>query len=303
MGPDVCVVVNPVAGHGKTLRVLDDVKAFLDERKVNYEVVVTKGPGAARDIALKRCDSGAKIIVAMGGDGTLGEVADGILASGVPGVAAASIPLGTGNDFVGGNRLFPGWREAVAALASPCLWHADVLEVKDNGGFKRNVINSVGIGYDAYVVKRVCSSATKKIGKMSYMVEAFRGLFRFRPQDMTITVDSVQSHHKGVWLFAVTNSGNFGGGMRVSPQALSDDGEMDIAILEGVPRFALVSLLFSVRSGKHVGREGVSLSCAKHAVIDAPPGFPCHVDGDVVEVSYPLQVRLIPGGLPFVRCS
>ncbi len=276
---------------------------MLDSLNVRYETVETKGPGQAREIALERCKSGTRVIAAMGGDGTLNEVVNGVLLSGVPGVAVATIPAGTGNDFAGGNRLFSDWRESIDALASPSIWNVDVFMAEDARGFRRYVINSVGIGFDAYVVKRVCALKSRKMGKMSYMLEALRGLFQFDPGDMTIASGPEEKDHARVWLFALTNSGNFGGGMRVSPNATADDGKMDLALLQGVPRMHLVSLLFLVRSGKHVGRPGVFLRQSEEVTIQAPPGFPCHIDGDIVDVDYPVRVRVVHRGLPMVRAS
>lgn len=301
MGYEVCVIANPVAGYGRSGKCLPEARAMLDSLNVRYEIVETERPGQARDIALERCNSGSKVIAAMGGDGTLNEVVNGVLLSGVPGVAVATIPAGTGNDFAGGNCLFSDWTESIGALASPSIWNVDVLLAEDARGFRRYVINSVGIGFDAYVVKRVCDLKSRKIGKMSYMIEALRGLLQFAPGDMTIVADAREEAHVGVWLFALTNSGNFGGGMRVSPDAIADDGKMDVALLQGVPRMALVSLLFLVRSGKHVGRPGVFLRQAEEVAIQAPPGFPCHIDGDVVDVTYPVRVRVVHRGLPLVR--
>jgi diacylglycerol kinase (ATP) len=133
------------------------------------------------------------------------------------------------------------------------------------------------------------------------MVEALRGLLVFNPVNARVSISgSPPVSYDGMWLFAITNSEKFGGGMKVSPGAKIDDGRLNYALLYGVPRKNLVGLVFMVRSGKHVGKPGVFMDTATNVVIDVPQGFPCHVDGDTVLVTYPVTVRLLPGVLPFV---
>ena len=304
----VLIILNPVAGHGKSKRMMPEVIKRLRGNGVDFEVVETAGPGHAVEIAAAATGNGFGVIAAMGGDGTLSEVLHGLLYNEeepavprFPRLKVAVIPSGTGNDFLGGSDLLTGWEAAVDSLANPVVRQVDVLRLTDSSGLCRYVANSVGIGYDAYVVKRMGELGTRKIGKLSYMVEALRGLLYFNPVAAEVlTGDAPAKSYQELWLFAVTNSEKFGGGMRVCPGAKIDDGILNSAFLYGVPRRSLVGLIFLVRAGKHVGKPGVVMQTGTRVTINVPEGFPCHVDGDTVDVKYPVTIDILPGLLPLV---
>lgn len=304
----VLLILNPVAGHGKSAKLKPLVEERLKQKGVEFETVLTERRGHAQELAASAHLNGFKIVAAMGGDGTLSEVVSGFMTrfSGKlpPGLRLAPIPSGTGNDFLGGAGLSLDWTDAVDALANPVARNVDVILVEDAAGFHRYVANCVGIGFDAYVTGRVTRLGTSKLGPLSYMMEAFRGLVHFNPGDLKVTLAGGETRpYDKTWLFAVTNSEKYGGGMKVNPGALLGDGLINIALLHGVPRSALVGLIFQVRSGKHVGKPGVVMSTGTSVTVDAPAGFPCHVDGDTVDVTYPVTVKVLPGALPLVAAG
>jgi diacylglycerol kinase (ATP) len=301
----VLVIANPVAGHGRTKKRLPAVRGALDELGIPYDVVETERRGHATEISKAAAANGYDVLAAMGGDGTLSEVVNGLMVASQEGtqnpVKLAVIPSGTGNDFAVGSGLFATWEGAVRALLRPNVKYMDVFQFSDSSGFKRYVVNSVGIGYDAYVVKRVAELGSRKLGSLSYMYEALRGVFYFNPGQISISVDGGQgATYEKTWVCAITNSQIFGGGLKVNPGALPDDGRLNVAFLHGIPRQSLLPLIFLVRNGNHVGKEGVVLKDAASIELSAPDGFPCHVDGDTVDARFPATVRVIPGALPFV---
>jgi diacylglycerol kinase (ATP) len=301
----VLVILNPVAGHGKAKRRLPAVRSALAQSGIPYDVVETERRGHAAEISAAAAKNGYDILAAMGGDGTLSEVVNGLLAAREEGtetsVKIAVIPSGTGNDFSVGAGLFETWEEAVQALSNPGVRYMDAFRFSDSSGITRYVVNSVGIGYDAYVVKRVAELGARKIGGLSYMYEALRGLFFFNPGPLSVSFDGEpEAWYDKTWLCAITNSEKFGGGMKVNPGALPDDGRLNVAFLHGVPRQGLLPLVFLVRGGNHVGKKGVVLRSASLVKLSAPDGFPCHVDGDTVPVRFPVMIQVLPRVLPFV---
>lgn len=299
------IILNPVAGHGRSLALRQQVEYRLRKNGVEFETILTERPGHAQELAATAHLNGFRVIAAMGGDGTLSEVVNGMFTrydGRIPeDLKLAAIPSGTGNDFLGGSGISTDWTEAVDALGSPSFRKVDVFEVSDSSGFRRYAANCLGFGYDAFVTGNVTKRGTGKVGPIGYMIEALRGLFVFNPASLKIGVDGADpSERDRVWLLSVTNSEKYGGGMKVNPGAQIDDGLLNYAMLHGVPRKDLFSLVFLVRSGKHVGKRGVLMDTAASIVVDAPQGFPCHVDGDTVRVSYPVTVRVLAGALPFV---
>ncbi len=312
----ICIVLSPVAGHGKAANLLPKVLEILKSGGIVPCVMHSRYPGHPTELAKEACMKGYDMVVAMGGDGTVGEVVNGIMDAGSAKAALGIIPAGTGNDFVAGNRLFSDWKHATEALLEPFVKQLDVISFQDSGGIKKYAINSIGVGYDAYVVKQVAALGSRKFGRLGYMLEALKGIIKFEPETLRLGIKDEKSktdkvvtsisgscpmlEKKKVWLFAITNSENFGGGMKVCPGANSWDGRFDYAFLEGMPRYKLLRLVFLVRSGNHIGKPGVFRGQATEIIIGAPQGFPCHVDGDVVDASYPILVRLHAGVLSAV---
>lgn len=295
-----CIIANPVAGHGKAQAILPKVTALLTDYGVQFDLAVTTGPRHAEALAMEFANSGYRAIVAMGGDGTLGEVVNGVMTAGQPSMPLAAIPAGTGNDFISGNCLFSHWSQAVQALVCPEIRQMDVMLVKDSGDITRYAINSLGVGFDAYVVKRVAERKSKRFGSISYAFEVIRGLFRFHPEDMRVAIDGTYRNVEKVWLCAAMNSENLGGGIAVTPGAVSDDGYLHIGYLFDTPRLRLISLLFSAVKGQHVDKPGVYITKGAKGLIDAPEDFPCHMDGDLMDVTYPISVELVPAAIPFL---
>lgn len=304
--PDkVLIILNPVAGHGRSLTLRPQVEERLRRHGIEFQTILTERPGHAQELAATAHLNGFRTIAAMGGDGTLSEVVNGMFTrydGSIPAdLKMAAIPSGTGNDFLGGSGLSTDWEEAVDALVEPRIKRVDVFEVSDSKSFRRYAANSLGFGYDAYVTGKVSQRGTGKVGPLGYMVEALRGILEFKPASAKVSLDgAAPKEYRQVWLFAVTNSEKFGGGMKVNPGAEIGDGLLNHAMLHGVPRRSLLPLVFMVRSGKHVGKPGVLMGTAREVVLDVPQGFPGHVDGDTVNVTYPVTVRVLAGALPFV---
>ncbi len=300
----ICIIVNPVAGHGRAQAVLPQVEGLLKDCGIEYDLITTEKPGHAVSLASELAGCDYRAIVAMGGDGTLGEVVNGVLAAGHERpIPIGAIPAGTGNDFITGNRLFSDLSEAVQALARPKVKQFDVMLVKDAANRTRYAVNSVGVGFDAYVVKRVSELKSKRFGSRSYALEVLRGFLAFRPTHMKISLDGDERHVEQAWLCAVMNSENLGGGLGIIPGAVSDDRNLHLGYLFDTSRLRLIGLLLSVFRGTHVGKRGVFIGKGRKATIDAPGHYPCHIDGDIVNATYPLSVELVPAAIPFLAGS
>ncbi len=301
----VLLILNPIAGHGRSGRLIPQVTERLNQNRIDFRIVLTERRGHAQELASSVDLDGFGVVASMGGDGTFSEVVNGLMArfdSRIPpDLKVVAVPTGTGNDFLWGSHLSTDWVDAVDALKEQVTHPVDVFEVTDSAGLRRYAANCLGIGFDAYVTRRVNQLGTGKIGPLGYMVEAFRGLLHFNPESGTIRpAGSASTTYERMWLFAVTNSQKYGGGMQICPDARFDDGLLSYAILHGVPRKNLVGLILMVRSGKHVGKPGVIMGTATEVSADVSEGFPCHIDGDTVDVKYPVSVKVLPGVLPLV---
>lgn len=295
-----CIICNPIAGSGRAKRILPEITALMKEKGLDFDILTTSAPGEAETLAKQLPREEYRAIAAMGGDGTLNEVVNGVLTSDRGSIPVTAIPVGTGNDFVKGNHLFSHWSESIEALMKFTTKKMDVMSVKDMVGWSRYAVSSVGIGIDAYVAKRVSELESKKLGRLSYAVETVRGLFSFEPFDMHVIADDLHTYVEKAWLCACMKSEYLGGGLIICPGACSSDGVLSFGYLSDASRPYLLRVLLHVFKGTHVGMKGVFISNAKTLSLEPCEDVPCHLDGDIRDVKYPLDIEVIPKAIEFV---
>ncbi len=290
-------VLNPSAGRGVTAKRAKDLRRLLRERDVQGEIVFTTRPGEATELARK---AGSKYVVAVGGDGTVNEVANGLVGTGkVMGV----IPSGSGNDFVKMLKLGRGMASAVDCLMRKETLVVDVGTVACSGGISpgcsppetRYFVNGVGIGFDAAV-----SARTREIkhlrGTILYLVAVFQMLGKYVPPTFTISTDGLQLEPARNLLIAIGNGTCAGGGFYLTPQARIDDGLLDVCLVDAISVPSILRLMPKVMRGKHVGEKPVKFLQTKEIAFLGDRDFYVHADGEMVgrnirEVRISLQPR------------
>lgn len=292
-------IVNPVAGRGRTGRLWPQMEAILRQRGQPYRVTLTTAPGEAVEIAREAAEDGAEAIVGVGGDGTTGEIVNGVLTSRRPATPIGAVPTGTGNDFVRGQGLPLSWESMLQSIlegSQPAP--VDAFEVEDGQGSRRYAINSIGIGFDAYVAHLAHSRRwLKHLGSLAYAFGAAGGLITFRPTVSRLLLDGAPVHSNGTWLIACTNTDRVAGGMKLCPGAHPADGQLNLCLASGVSALRILQLMVLSFQGKHAGRPGVHLLSGREAVISAEHPLPVHIDGDPVPFQLPITLRVRPGAI------
>lgn len=338
METHITFVINPVAGRGKARKLwhrLEKQVPAIIASPMKWDAVFTEAPGhaceLARQISREQVEARGvrRVVVAVGGDGTANEVANGLLVERAAHVVMSAIPAGTGSDFSRGAGMPPDPQASLTALASAAkAWAIDPLDVfllTDATGYTRHVVNSIGIGFDACVARIAHASRwLKRLGFISYAVGVLGALAVYEPANVRITVEpgrtvpegedgngpgrtcsaksapTETSDVKRAWLTTISNTSRYAGGMRVCPHAVPRDGIIDACTLNGVRRAALPYLVLLSFRGAHVGRPGVSFFRGTRVRIDSDGKIPVHVDGDPIGVKLPLTVEVLPGALPFI---
>ncbi|MBO8163462.1 MAG: diacylglycerol kinase family lipid kinase [Brevibacillus sp.] len=278
-------VVNPVSGNGRGWTVWKKVEEQLNERNITYAVKISRYPGEATSLAAALgADERCQKVVAIGGDGTVSEVAAGLMQV-RRSCPLGHIPAGSGNDFARGHGL-P--LDSIAALkhilAEQTGKRIDVLMA---GG--RSAVNSIGIGFDGKVVQVANRSLYKVwlnrlgLGKLIYALSTLRVWLGFRPCGMTVTVDGRNEYCPDSWGVAITNIPYYGGSMMICPQAVPDDGMADVMVVTGLKRLKLLPILTKVYKGKHLSHPAIRFFRGR--VITIRPDAPqlVHFDGDLAE--------------------
>jgi len=300
---DSCVewlfIVNPVAGRGRTGRLWPEIEKTIRSRGIPMQVALTTAPGEATGIAREAADRAVVAIIGVGGDGTTGEIANGVLSSRHPETQVGVIPTGTGNDFVRGQGIPLSYEYSLEAILKGCpALPVDLVEVEDAAKNRRYAVNSVGIGFDAYVAHMAHSRRwLKRLGPLAYAFGAVGALITFRTTDARVLIDGQTAHSDGTWLAACTNTERLAGGMQICPGADCHDGKLNLCLVSGIPPLRVLQLMVLSFKGKHAGQPGVHLLSGQEVLVSAERPLPVHIDGDPVPFQLPLTLRVHAGAI------
>lgn len=286
-GP-VCLIVNPHAGGGRALRLLPGVEAALRSQGRPFRVAETMSMQHARELAREACDAG-EIVAAMGGDGITGAVA-GELRNG-EGVLAV-LPGGRGNDFARKLQIPFDPVEAVKLLETGVERRIDLAFA--NGTVYLGIL-SAGIDSD---VSRIALETRLKLGTFVYTYGVLRAIARWKPARWRVTVDG-ETHDYAGYSVAVANSGVFGGGMFLAPDASLEDGKLDVVLIRQQSRLRYLRGLPRVFNGSHLKDPAISLVQGSEVTFAADRPFTAYADGDPIG-ELPLTVSTLPGALRVV---
>jgi diacylglycerol kinase (ATP) len=289
-------IVNPAAGpcRRRSRRLIEQ----LSHACPDGEILVTDSPGQARRWAADRAAREDLGIIAVGGDGTVHEVVNGLMGGRA---MLGVLPVGSGNDFA---KMLDSPRDVESAVPwfrETTPRRADVGEVilmlADGSQRQHHFINGLGLGLEAAVAASARNARYLK-GFARYLAAALWHLARFKPVQMQIT-DEAGQHSGRQFLVAIGNGRCAGGRFRLTPDALIDDGLLDICRVDSLSRIRLLGILPTVLWGGH-GRFGdVHLSRTRAITIRCPENCMVHADGEMLaEDAVEIRVRVLPGVLP-----
>lgn len=224
-------VVNPVAGGSAAKSCMEQLEQTLRAEKIDYQVMYTEHAGHGTQLAKEAAAlPNVEAVVAVGGDGTLSEVASGLLDTGVP---MGIIPSGTGNDFIRSFDYPRDPQEALKRILKKELKPVDLVSFND-----RCFINVAGMGFDVTVLQQMERYHGKFKGMLPYLFGLLRTIFIFQPIEIDMELDGKRSQRR-VLICSAANGKIFGGGIPICPKADVDDGLLDIVIVNTVPRWRI----------------------------------------------------------------
>lgn len=258
------VISNPTAGSGSAVRRLPALKRLLDDRGIQAEFVETRAPGDATRLLREARADGVECVGVMGGDGTLNEVSQGYLDSeGRPlvGPDLALIPSGTGGDFRKTFALGETLEEAGDRLATAEARPIDLglLEITAHSGetIRRAFLNITSFGLGG-LTDRLVSAGPKWVGgRAAFLVGSLRALISYSNAPVRLRVDGEIVLEAPIVNVAIANGKYFGGGMKVAPDALPNDGLFDVIAMHDLTRAQVVGFSSRIYQGTHVGQPGV----------------------------------------------
>ncbi len=281
-------IINPVAGGGRAAKVASEVYFHVSRLGLKAEVIKTSGPGDAVELSSALVDKGCTIIVAVGGDGTVNEVVNGIAGKGV---VLGVVPAGSGNDFV---HLL-GFPEKFTEFHWNALARAETRKMDLGICNGRYFINGMGFGFDAHIASEVARTGNRR----AYMLSVLKSLFSYRATEVVSIINNTAVKRK-CFLKTIGIGRRFGGGFLLTAKALPDDGLFDICTADELSLVQRIKLLLKVRRGCHVGYPGVKYyRLASPVVIQCETEMPYHLDGEVFYDSR-FEIQLLPSAIDVI---
>ena len=289
----VTLAVNPRAGSGRGAALGDAARAALTAAGVPVtEVRAPDAAGAGAALAAA-VHGGTSALVVVGGDGMVHLGVNAVAGTGVP---LGIVPAGTGNDIRRELGLPAGLPEAVSAIAASLrdgsARTVDAVRCTGPGG-ERCFAGVLAAGFDAVVNERA-NGWTRPRGSARYTLAVLRELPSFRQRDYVLELDGVRLETQAM-IVAVANVAAYGGGMRIAPDALPDDGLLDVVVAGPIGRAEFVRVFPTVFKGRHVAHPDVHVHRAARVRVEAA-GVVGYADGERVG-PLPLECEVVRGAL------
>jgi len=283
------LIVNLIAGQGRCKELFPKIKVELDRRRIEYDLHFTNEPMEAVDVAKMGIEAGFSHIVAMGGDGTINEVVNGLLGSDA---TLAVLPAGTGNDFIRMLGIPSDPMQAIDTLIDGVARTIDLGQVSDERAF----VNGMGIGLDAQVARDVLKME-KLRGAPAYLTAAIHQVFKFQAFPVTLATSEEQLELTCLSL-GIANGIFAGGGFKLAPRADINDGLIDISALGDYPKLERLYRLPKVRAGKHAEWKKTTYRQTSEVTVSSPKKLIAHVDGEPYRLpGDSFTVRALPQAL------
>jgi YegS/Rv2252/BmrU family lipid kinase len=288
MDRDVVLIVNPAAGGGRALRALPAAERALRDAGLRVRLEHTRDIDHARDLA-RAAGAAGEVAAALGGDGLIGAVADGLReTAGSDGGLLAVLPGGRGNDFA---RTLGIPRDAAHAAALIANGRERAIDLGICG--ERAFVGIASCGFDSDANR--IANATRVPGDAAYLYGALRALAGWRPARFELELDGEALVHVG-YSVAAANGGRYGGGMLLAPDASLEDGVFDVVTVAAVSKRRFLRGLPRVFSGRHVENDEVDVRRASELRIAADRPFTLYADGDPL-AELPATVRTLPAAV------
>ncbi len=288
------VIVNPYAGRWKAQRAIPAVKEACTQAGLDYELIVTDAPGHGIEVARQATLDGYSPIIAVGGDGSISEVVNGMLqaTSGErPAVPLGIIPQGSADDLADMLEL-P--KEIPAAVDAIIAGHERLIDVGLVNG--RYFDNNSAVGLEPMVT--ITQEGMKHLkGTLRYVVAALRTVMAHRPWHMRLQWDDGE-YEGDIVLVSVGNTRRTGGAFYMTPRAVPDDGLLDFAFATRMGRLRLLRLLPTTFDGSHIEQPEVHYQQTTRLTITCTPSTPIQADGELFErAATSISYELLPARL------
>jgi YegS/Rv2252/BmrU family lipid kinase len=294
-------IVNPVSGANKNQRKSRKIINHLVNQGFNLEVKLTYDRGSAIHIAKESIEDGFRNIIVIGGDGTLNEVVNGIFLQQkvkTTDIKIGMFSLGTGNDFIRTFQIPKDYEAATEILMQGKMRTIDTGMVRyhvDGSPHVRYFVNVLGMAFDGAVTESA-NSTKGAIGKLTYLKSVVATLFKYEPTKMKVEVDDKLVADEVIFCMNVGNCKYSGGGMRMVPDAVPDDGLFDITVLKPLSNYTALTNLYRLFNGSIYKLNEATHIRGKKIKVTSEPKIYAEAEGEYLGDS-PFEIEMIPASI------
>ena len=269
----ILVIVNPLAGGGKTLRLLPKIRHWLSGCPHEFSFSITGSPDEMRSEIIKAPTQGINAMLLFGGDGTVHEALPAIAKTNIP---FGLLPCGRGNDLARNFKLSANLKKNCNLSTNPRFYKSDLPIINDTP-----FVTVAYVGFDAEVNKLANDGKGYLGGTLGYVVCVMKALRNFRPFEVEITVDD-NCLRERVMMVTIANGPFYGGGMKIAPESMMNDGSLDICIVKEISMGELLRQFPKVFKGTHIFHPRVIMKTAKTIKIVSDEHRDIFADGEYV---------------------
>ncbi|HVM74348.1 MAG TPA: diacylglycerol kinase family protein [Candidatus Saccharimonadales bacterium] len=293
------LLVNPAAGGGLSLKILPSLKALAAQHRWPIELAVSSSPTDFTHMAQQAARAGHTRILAVGGDGTFQLLLNALQIA--PQAILGVIPAGGGNDLAAALGLPDHPLRAATLLLRGEVCEMDAVRVRTAEGNERLYTGGGGVGLDAEA-SRYASSAYRNLhGRLRYMLSAIRALAVFRAFRTTVTTaDGATLHLPKALVACVLNTPSYGAGLALAPEAKTDDGNLDLVLVEDLTISEILALLPSLAFRGQLKTPHVTRHSVTGVRIEADPPHYFHGDGEILGMT-PVEISVVPRACRVLR--
>lgn len=281
-------ILNPTAGNNYAGTLVSKIETEIKKHHIDGKIEMTEYIGHATELASSNIQQGANYLIAVGGDGTLNEVARAIL--GHSHVTMGIIPAGTGNDYIQilgfPNRFNEGHWDI--------FFEKNVIKIDAGTCNTIPFFNGMGLGFDAEVAAQnyIDDGQVKKGGKDKYIWHIVKTLLLYRERSMKI-INNGSTHSTDCFINTVSIGRRFAGGFFLTPKAIANDGFLDVCAIDKLNIFQRFNILLKVPKGQHLSHKKVNYYQTDAIKIEFGHKVPFHVDGEL-HFSSIFEINVLP---------
>lgn len=286
---NILFVINPISGGKKKDRIPALISKYLDETKFNAKYVFTEKEGHATEIAAEAATKNIAIIVAVGGDGTINEIASSLVNTNV---SLGIIPFGSGNGLARFLGIPMTTKGAVKYLNLLNIQAIDSAQLNE-----RRFFNMAGMGFDAHI--SAVFAGNKSRGLKSYVKLGLKEITSYKAQRYKLEIDGV-FYERDAFAISIANSSQYGNNVYISPKSSLTDGWLDVCIIKPIPLFKLPVLAYEMIAAKTHNSSLVEIIRGKEIKIIRNKPDSIHLDGEPFQMEKNIDIKIEPASLNII---